>query len=255
MRQNHTGYMALNYDSFFGRGFEDLPLILNLTERAESIIEFAVGTGRIAIPLAKRGQMVFGVDASDDMLRVAKKKCADEHVRMPLILGDMRKADLKARAEWVVCGCRSFLHNLTEDDQLSSLRTFEKHLAPGGRIFLDGWYMSEEKVRQIEKTSAKVYHYTGSDGNPWSVEILYQKIDRSNQVIELVFCHRVNNEVLDQNECYFRWIAPAEMDHLALQAGLVVDQCLDGYTNREFSGAESIVWTLKRRSVASYSHL
>jgi hypothetical protein len=44
--------MAQNYDAFFGRGFEDLPLILNLTEGASSIIEFAVGTGRIAIPLA-----------------------------------------------------------------------------------------------------------------------------------------------------------------------------------------------------------
>src|ERR1700677_1925175 len=53
----------------------DVPMLLkHIGRKKQSILELATGTGRVAIPLAKAGHRIVGVDYAPDMLKIARKK-------------------------------------------------------------------------------------------------------------------------------------------------------------------------------------
>ena len=88
------------------------------------VVELAVGTGRIAIPVAVAGVDVIGVDSSPAMLEVARA-AADElgvSERVDLRLGDLREPPVLERVPLVICPFRSLLHMETEDEKLRALR-------------------------------------------------------------------------------------------------------------------------------------
>ena len=76
------------------------------------VVELAVGTGRIAVPIAKAGIDVIGVDSSPGMLSVARAAAEDAGVsgRVDLRLGDLRDPPVTERVPLVICPFRSLLH-------------------------------------------------------------------------------------------------------------------------------------------------
>ncbi len=131
-----------SYDSIHG----DRPVVqgdarfyLDLARRAGGeVLEVAVGTGRVALPLAAAGVSVTGVDASPSMLAIAAVKvgAADLAERVRLHLGDMRAFDLEARFGLVTVPFRAFQVLLTVEDQFAALATFRNHLRADGILAL-----------------------------------------------------------------------------------------------------------------------
>jgi SAM-dependent methyltransferase len=98
------------------------------------------GTGRIALPLAKAGLHVTGVDRSEAMLAIARRKLAAAspavRERLSFVRQDMTALDLGRRFGFVFVPFRSFQHLLTTDLQRKSLEAIRRHLEPGGRLAL-----------------------------------------------------------------------------------------------------------------------
>src|SRR5262245_28823220 len=88
------------------------------------IVELAVGTGRIAIPIARAGIDVIGVDSSPGMLAVARAAAEQAGVagRVDLRVGDLREPPVSERVPLVICPFRSLLHMESEDEKLRALR-------------------------------------------------------------------------------------------------------------------------------------
>ena len=84
------------------------------------VVELAVGTGRIAIPVAQAGVSVIGVDTSPEMLAIARAAGDEAGVadRLELHLGDLRDPPVSERVPLVICPFRSLLHMETEDEKL-----------------------------------------------------------------------------------------------------------------------------------------
>jgi ubiquinone/menaquinone biosynthesis C-methylase UbiE len=80
------------YDLWAADMTADIPFYVDLARAADGpVVELAVGTGRVAIPVARAiGRPVIGVDASPGMLRQARRDAAVAGVEMTLIEGDMR---------------------------------------------------------------------------------------------------------------------------------------------------------------------
>lgn len=102
------------------------------------VLEIGVGTGRIAIPLAKSGVEIVGIDASREMLAVARQK-AESYSPLPaeltLAQADMRSLDLRRHDfALVMIPARTLLLADTYEDQLSTLCSAARHLRPGGRL-------------------------------------------------------------------------------------------------------------------------
>jgi len=127
------------YDLEYGHKEDDLPFYLDAAARFGSpLLEIGAGTGRIALRLAEAGFEVWGLEHSARMLAIAGRKRAVKKLSsLHLIQGDMRRFDLGRRFPLCIVPFRAFLHNLSEDDQLSALRNIRNHLNPGGILVMD----------------------------------------------------------------------------------------------------------------------
>lgn len=98
-------------------------------------LELAVGTGRIAIPLAAKGIDVTGVDASPDMLHVLREK--DPGGTVGTVLGDMTEPDVPGDLTLVYLVANGLYELATQDDQVRCLAAAARLLAPGGSLVLE----------------------------------------------------------------------------------------------------------------------
>src|ERR671937_2335476 len=87
---------ASRYDEWAARMTEDVPFYVRLAREADGpIVELAVGSGRVAIPVAQAtGGTVIGIDTSPAMLEHARARAAEGGVWLDLREGDMRELAL-----------------------------------------------------------------------------------------------------------------------------------------------------------------
>lgn len=128
------------YDLF---GFKnDLEFYKELTlQSGGKALELGVGTARVAIPLARAGVTVVGIDNSVHMLRVARRKLAKESeaVRKCVILkrGDMKNFELKQLFPLIYIPSSTFDHNIKVEDQKRTLECIYRHLEKNGVFAFD----------------------------------------------------------------------------------------------------------------------
>jgi SAM-dependent methyltransferase len=124
---------AENYDRWAADMTEDVPFYVELAKEAEGpVVELAVGTGRVAIPVAWAiGRKVIGIDFSPEML--AQARAAGEDI-LDLRLGDMRDLALEEPAELIYCPFRALLHLPTWADRRRVFERVSASLRPGGRF-------------------------------------------------------------------------------------------------------------------------
>ena len=91
-------------------------------QHAGPVLELGAGTGRIAIPLAKRGISVTAVDLSRSMLETGKKKAAEEGLSIAWVEGDFRSNRPPIPQSLIFVANNSFLHLHTRDDMERALQ-------------------------------------------------------------------------------------------------------------------------------------
>jgi SAM-dependent methyltransferase len=133
-----SGYdeFAPIYDTWSADMRQDVDFYMDLAREAQGpIVELAVGTGRVAIPIAERtGKRVIGIDSSQAMLAVARERAAAAEADIDLREGDMRDLALAEPAALVYCPFRSLLHLPTWRDRRRVFERVAESLRPGGRF-------------------------------------------------------------------------------------------------------------------------
>jgi SAM-dependent methyltransferase len=114
------------------------------------VVELAVGTGRIAVPIAEAGLPVIGVDTSPEMLAVARAAAESTGVSelVDLRLGDLRDPPVSERVPLTICPFRSLLHMETEAEKMRALRAVRRLLEPDGRFVFDVFAPSPEDIEE-----------------------------------------------------------------------------------------------------------
>jgi ubiquinone/menaquinone biosynthesis C-methylase UbiE len=129
---------AERYDDWSAEMTEDIPFYVGLARevRADAaIVELAVGSGRVAIPVARAtGRSVLGVDTSPSMLAQARERAATAGVEVELREADMRDLELDEPAGLVYCPYRGLLHLPTWADRRRTFERVATALRPGGRF-------------------------------------------------------------------------------------------------------------------------
>ena len=112
--------------------------VARATEARGPILEYGCGEGRIAIPIAKEGVDLVGVDHSEPMLAALHGKLTGElRKRIKTRRGDMRALKLRKKFGLVLCTFNTFLHLYTREDVERFLARVREHLAPRGRYIFD----------------------------------------------------------------------------------------------------------------------
>jgi SAM-dependent methyltransferase len=133
----HAPFYRMLHDERRG----DLPFYLEATAGRGRVLEYGVGTGRVALPMARRGQRVVGVDVSAEMLASfaadlrAEAPAVRERVR--LVHADARTLVLPERFDAITCPYNGIAHHHGLAELGAFLERVRQHLEPGGVLVFD----------------------------------------------------------------------------------------------------------------------
>ncbi len=105
--------------------------------RGGSVLEFGIGTGRVALPLSRRGVQVHGIDISADMIEELRRKPGSEAISTTV--GDFSETVVAAEFSLVYVVYNSISNLLEQSEWVQSFRNAARHLSPGGRFVMELW--------------------------------------------------------------------------------------------------------------------
>lgn len=231
-------------------GFDDdLLMVEEFARRCGSpILELGCGSGRLLLPLARRGYQVTGVDLSPAMLAIARRKVEAEGLgdRVRLTEQDMRDLALEGRFRLALLALGSFAHILTLEDQLRVLAGAGRHLHPGGLLLLDlpnpdlarllqpGGQVTLERVMADPEAGCTVLKYYTQQADPAGqilhVTLVVDEVDGSGGVQRTLFPYDV------------RYVFRYELELLLRHAGFQVEAVYGSYDLDEVhAGSERLI--------------
>ena len=130
----------------------DVAFYVGLAREADGpLVELAVGTGRVAIPVAQAtGRRVLGIDSSAGMLAQARARAAETGVELDLHEGDIRELQLDDPAALIYCPARSLLHLPTWADRRRCFERVAASLRPDGRFAWNAFALDHHIAAAID---------------------------------------------------------------------------------------------------------
>lgn len=164
-------------DKPIGHSFGDVEFYKEaLKDYKGKILEPAVGTGRILIPLLQEGLDVDGMDISDEMLSLCSLHCKDRDLKPNLYKKDMKNFSLPDKYEAVILPAGSFLLLDDRNESIDALKCFYKLLLPNGQLIIDIFLQTNFKVGSNSTKTWKV-----NDRDLITLEETLVKVDYVNQ--------------------------------------------------------------------------
>lgn len=237
---------ARAYDDYSRGVAGDVEFYLGLAREAGSVVELGVGTGRIAVPIAQAGIPVLGLDLEPSMLAIAREKAEAAGVgdRLTLREGDMRSFTLDAPVPLVTIPFRTFLHNLTTEDQLATLEACHRALVPGGRLALNVFNPDLRLMaRWMERNASRWEPF-----NTWPGFEARQDYTPTTQATTTLLRVRDEAGKWRKTSIRLRYVHRYEMQHLLERSGFEVESLAGGFAGEPFEeGAPEMVWIARRR--------
>ncbi len=191
---------------------------------AGPVLELGIGTGRIALPLGRKGVEVHGIDASEAMVEKLRSKPGGESV--PVTLGDFAEVGVEGRFSLVYVVFNTFFALLSQEDQVRCFASVARHLGAGGAFVVEAFVpdLSRFTFGQTPQT-----RHVGTD----EVVIEYsrhdpvrQRVDSQNVAI------REDGARLYPVSLRYAW--PSELDLMARLAGLTLRARYGGWNRQPF---------------------
>ena len=197
-------------------------------------VEFAIGTGRIAVPLAATGVEVHGIDFSEPMLAELRAKPGAELVSVTT--GDMTRTRVRSDAALVYLVFNTITNLRTQREQVACFRNAAAHLAPGG------CFVVENQVPRLHQLPA------GETIVPFDLSPTHlgfdEYVDLVNQISISHHVHITGDRVRRSSPA-FRYVWPSELDLMAELAGMSLEARWADWHRSAFTGrseAHVSVW-------------
>jgi len=188
-------------------------------------LEFAAGTGRIALPLAARGVRVDAIELSTDMAAQLRKKPAADNIG--LRIGDMTSTRVDGSFRVVYLVFNTIMNVTTQDEQVAVFENAAAHLEPGGVFVLE---VLVPQVRRLPPTEL---------GRVFTMEDDHVGIETFDDVAgQVSWSHHWMQvgERLVRHSAPYRYVWPSELDLMARIAGLRLRGRFSGWKDEPFAG-------------------
>ena len=229
MPQDHfAGRVAERYDASAAAMFSPAvldPVVDVLAELAGdgAALELGIGTGRVALPLARRGVPVRGIDLSADMVAQLRTKPNAEAIEVAL--GDFATTTVPGRFSLVYLVFNTIGNLTTQDEQVACFANAAAHLEPGG------CFVIEVGVPDLQRLPP------GETFRPFDVSPTHVGFDEYDVASQHLVSHHY--EIVDgQLEVVagpFRYVWPAELDLMARLAGMTLEHRWSGWRREPFT--------------------
>ena len=188
-------------------------------------LEFAVGTGRVAFPLAARGVPVAGIELSDAMAERLRAKDGAERVQVTI--GDMATTRVAGTFRLVYLVYNTIGNLTTQDQQVACFANAAAHLEPGGLFVVE---VGVPELRRLAPgEDARVFaHAPGYVGYDHYVDLVHQQAVSHHFVVDGSNAHEFRTP--------FRYVWPSELDLMAKLAGMSLRHRWGGWDRSPFTG-------------------
>jgi SAM-dependent methyltransferase len=206
--------------------------------RGGAALELALGTGRVAVPLAARGVRVAGIELSTDMLAVLRSKPGASSITA--VEGDMAVTFVEGDFSLVYLVFNTIMNLTSQDEQVACFENAARHLRPGGRFVIENIVPA---LRQLPRGNSGVAFamtddYVGID----------DFIDRTHKQISWSrHFNRRSDGSFSEFTAPFRYVWPAELDLMARIAGMTLEHRWAWWDRSPFTGdslSHVSVWRL-----------
>jgi SAM-dependent methyltransferase len=190
------------------------PAVERLAQLAEGgrALEFAIGTGRVAIPLSERGVPVTGIELSSAMIARLREK-ADE-ATIPVVQGDMATSVAPGRFRLAYLVFNTISNLLSQDEQVECFHNAARHLEPGGRFVIELWVPDLRRLPPSQQATV----FTSEAG--------YIGLDTYDLLRQRVVSHHFRFDEGKEAKLFrspHRYIWPAELDLMGELAGFTLE--------------------------------
>ena len=222
--------VAERYDATSAAMFDPAvldPAVALLAELADGgrALEFAVGTGRVALPLSERGVPVSGIELSPHMADKLREKPGAQ--RVEVTVGDMTSTRVEGTFRVVFLVWNSIMNVTTQDEQVAVFENAAAHLEPGGVFVL------EVLVPQLRRLPE------GERGRVFAMSDDHVGIETFDDVVgQISWSHHwilVGDRFVNSSAPY-RYVWPAELDLMARIAGLQLRDRWSSWRRDPFPG-------------------
>ena len=191
-------------------------------------LEFAIGTGRIALPLSQRGVRVAGIDLSEAMVRRLKAKPAAESI--DVAIGDIATTRLGEVFDVVFLVYNGIGNLTTQDAQVACFANAAAHLEPGGCFVIEMMMPPLQRLPPGERFRA------------FTVTPEHVGVDEIDVVTQRAVSHHfwVTGAQTKAWPVPWRYVWPSELDLMARLAGMTLRDRWGGWAGQPFT-ADSIV--------------
>ncbi len=202
---------------------ETVGLLAELAGKGRAL-ELAIGTGRIALPLAARGVPVHGIDMSRAMVaRLRAKPGSDE---VGVTIGDFATTRVEGTFSLAYLVFNTIMNLTTQDAQVECFRNAAAHLEPGGRFVIE---VGLPGLRKLPPGQNVLPFHTSPTG--WAYDIY----DVATQETSSNYVRIPENGPADFTSTPFRYVWPSEMDLMARMAGLRLRDRWEDWNRRPFT--------------------
>jgi SAM-dependent methyltransferase len=192
--------------------------------RGGRALEFAIGTGRVALPLSQRGVDVHGIDISEDMVAQLRAKPGGDSIMVTI--GDIATTKVDGTFSLVYLVYNTISNLTSQDEQVACFCNAAAHLAPGGRFVIE---LGVPNLRSFPPGAAAV---------PFAVTPTHFGFDTLDVATQLATSHHfwVAGDRVARFETPFRWAWPAELDLMARIAGMTFRERWQDWDRAPFTG-------------------
>ena len=220
--------VAARYDDSEGETFDpgvidQTVVFLNELAGEGRALEFGIGTGRIALPLAQRGVPVEGIDLSKAMVAHLREKPGGQEIGVTI--GDFSTTTVDGSFTLVYVVFNTIMNLTTQAAQVACFRNAATHLEPGGYFVIE--VMVPELRRLPPGDRHRVFHV---GENAWGID----EYDVANQGLSSHHLEMVDGR-LERFSMPFRYAWPSEYDLMAELAGMRLRERWGGWKNEPFT--------------------
>jgi SAM-dependent methyltransferase len=194
------------------------------------ILELAIGTGRVALPLAERGIDITGIDISPEMVERLRGKRGGDSI--PVVMGDFTDVSVEGAFRLIYLVFNTLFALTDQESQVRCFTNVAAHLEPGGRFVTETFYPDVTRFDRGQRLGAL-------DVTLDEVRIEASRHDRVNQSIETQRVH-LRDQGLKLYPVRVRYAWPSEMDLMARIAGLELENRWGGWNRERFDHQSQI---------------
>jgi SAM-dependent methyltransferase len=186
-------------------------------------LEFGVGTGRIALPLARRGVPTHGIDISRPMVDRLMAKPGGEDISVSI--GDFATTSVEGSFSLVYLVCNTIMNLTTQEAQVACFRNAAAHLRAGGRFVI------KVMVPDLQRLPpGDTLHVFAASDEHWGID----EYDIANQGLVSHHFEKLDGR-LEQSSMPFRYVWPSELDLMAELAGMRLRERWEGWNREPFT--------------------